>query len=383
MIPVMLRRRPHAAMVFVLLSAAAAYAQELPSGTIIDRVVSTTDPAESYALYLPSTYTPQRPWNVLMGFHPAARGRAMVEIYQAAAEQYGYIVAGSNTSRNGPWDVSLKAVQAMSEDLGRRFAIDAARVYLTGMSGGARVALQVALDTKAVAGVIASSAGFPDSRPRASVSFPLFGTAGTDDFNYVELRMLDRALSSPHRLAIFSGGHTLPPAAVAMDAIEWMELQAITSGKRSRDEGFIDRQLEKRRQVVQSASGTARFHHLQDLVADFKGLRDVSNHEAEASQLAKQNDIKKALSRERSDDDVEMRALNEVFDLEARLQDPDRRFAALSRLSGRLAEWARAAGQPAESPERSRARRSLGAIRTGAAGRVRDAEYLKILQQTR
>jgi len=55
----------------------------------------------------------------------------------------------------------------------------------------------------------------------------VFATAGTDDFNYLEMRQLDRTLKTPHRLAIFDGGHMLPPDSVAMDAIEWLELQAI------------------------------------------------------------------------------------------------------------------------------------------------------------
>src|SRR5581483_6306591 len=209
-------RMPRLAAIVALLSllpllarASGGHAQELPKGTILDDVTCVADSRESYALYVPSTYSPERSWNLLMAFHPSARGRALVELYRTAAEQYGYIVAGSNTSRNGPWAVSLKAVQAMSDDLGRRFAIDARRVYLTGMSGGARVALQVALGSKAVAGVIASSAGFPDSQPRQTVPFPLFATAGTEDFNYLEMRRLDRRLTSPHRLVIFSGGHTL------------------------------------------------------------------------------------------------------------------------------------------------------------------------------
>jgi poly(3-hydroxybutyrate) depolymerase len=213
-------------------------AQQLAKGTILDDVKCVADGTESYALYIPSTYSPDRQWNLLMAFHPAARGRAMVEKYRAAAEQYGYIVAGSNTSRNGPWAVSSKAVQAMALDLGQRFAIDARRVYLTGMSGGARVALQVALGTKAIAGVITSSAGFPDSEPRRSVPFAIFGTAGTEDFNYLEMRAMDGRLTSPHRLVVFDGGHTLPPDAVATEAIEWLELQAMTAGIRPRDEAY-------------------------------------------------------------------------------------------------------------------------------------------------
>ena len=191
------------------------------------------DPAQSYALYLPSTYSPERTWSLLLAFHPAARGRLMVEKFQAAAEQYGYIVAASNNSRNGPYAVSSAAAQAMSADVGRRFSIDPQRVYLAGMSGGARVAMGIALAKNNIAGVIASSAGYPDSQPRDSVPFAVFSTAGTEDFNYLEMRLLDRKLSSPHFLAVFEGGHTLPPDDVAFDALEWMELQAMQSGRRA------------------------------------------------------------------------------------------------------------------------------------------------------
>jgi len=76
-------------------------AQDLPRGQIVDEVACAGDPAQSYALYLPSNYTRDRAWSLLVAFHPVARGRAMVETCRAAAEKYGYIVAGSNTSRNG------------------------------------------------------------------------------------------------------------------------------------------------------------------------------------------------------------------------------------------------------------------------------------------
>src|SRR5262249_57694153 len=115
------------------------------------------------------------------------------------------------------------------------FWIDANGFDVTGMSGGARVAMQVALATNKITGVIASSAGYPDSRPRKSVPFVVFGTAGTEDFNYIEMRQLDRALTSPHRLVVFEGGHTLPPDAVALEAIEWLRLLAMKSGTAKRD----------------------------------------------------------------------------------------------------------------------------------------------------
>ncbi len=85
-----------------VLAAAAAYGQELPRGQIIDSVRCLTAPAQQYALYIPSNYSAVRQWSAIFAFDPGARGRVGVERFQAAAEKYGYIVAGSLNSRNGP-----------------------------------------------------------------------------------------------------------------------------------------------------------------------------------------------------------------------------------------------------------------------------------------
>ncbi len=359
-------------------------AQPLARGEIIDAVKCAADPAQSYALYIPSTYSPDRTWNLLIGFHPGARGRAMVETYRAAAETYGYIVAGSNNSRNGPWEISAASVKAMLTDLGQRLSVDPNRLYMTGLSGGARVAMQVALSTKIVAGVIASSAGYPDSQPRKSLPFAVFGTAGTEDFNYLELRMLDRALRSPHRVVIFEGGHTLPPSAVAVEAIEWLELQAMKSGRRAPDAALIDRLLETRRRAIAAAvAPVAQVHLLKNLVEDFRGLRDVSGETTRRAELSQQKDVKSALARERSDDDAEARILNDLFTLEMGLRDESRRPESLARLRDALSRSTRQADAAADSPERRRARRLLRAIAAGAGERVQDVEYLKLLEQYR
>jgi pimeloyl-ACP methyl ester carboxylesterase len=375
-----------AALLTVLLQTSTIPVQDLPRGQIVDEVKCAGDPTQSYALYLPSTYSPARAWSLLIAFHPAARGRAMVDKYRAAAEKYGYIVAGSNNSRNGSWQASLASIQAMSTDISQRFSIDTSRFYLTGLSGGARVAMQLALGTKnMVAGVIASSAGYPDSQPRKSLPFVVFGTAGTEDFNYIELRMLDRALTTPHRVVIFEGGHTLPPDALAMEAIEWLELQAMKSGRPTRDEALIDQLLEKRQRAIAATSDTpaASVRMLRELVADFGGLRDVSAAAARAAELSKQQDVKRALARERDDDDAEARLLDDVMRLETGLRDESRRMERLGQLRDSLSRCARQANATTDSPERRRARRVLRTITMGAAERVQDVEYLKLLEQYR
>ena len=84
-----------------LFAGVTALAADLPAGEIIDRVTCAADPSQSYALFVPADYTPSRTWPVIFAFDPGGRGRTPVERYQAAAERYGYIVVGSNNSRNG------------------------------------------------------------------------------------------------------------------------------------------------------------------------------------------------------------------------------------------------------------------------------------------
>jgi predicted esterase len=364
------------------LCATGARAQVLQRGIVIDRVECADDTAQTYALYLPSGYAPDRTWSLLLAFHPAARGRLMVEKYQAAAEQYGYIIAASNNSRNGPYAVSMAAAQAMMTDVSRRFSIDPRRLYLAGMSGGARVAMGLALANNNVAGVIASSAGYPDSQPRTSVPFAVFSTAGIEDFNYIEMRLLDRKLSSAHVLAVFEGGHALPPDDIAFDALEWMELRAMQSGRRNRDDALAGRILQKRRGRIAASNPADSVYLLHALVSDFKGLLDVSAEETRLGQMANQADVKKALKRERDADDAEGRILGEIFELESRLGD-DGRLPALLTLRDRLSKLSRTAASEADTPERSQARRVLRSITTGASGRVQDREYLTLLEQYR
>ena len=371
-----------AACLFTASCAAIAGAQDLPRGTIIEDVRCLNDAAQGYALYLPSTYTADRQWSVLIGFHPGARGRAIVEKYRAAAEQYGYVVAASNNSRNGPWEVSMAAVKAMVPDLASRLSLDPNRVYLTGHSGGARVAMQVALANKTIAGVIASSGGYPDSQPRAKVNFAVFGTAGTEDFNYIEMRMLDRKLTSPHHLAIFDGGHTLPPDAVALEAIEWLELQAMKSGRRTRDDALIQQLFDKRQRLIAESTNAAdTVHRLEAVVADFSGLRDVTGEANRATELSRRQEVRKALARERAADDSEAQMIAEFAGLEAGLLDDNRRAESLIGLRERLSRLAQKAAEANESPERSQARRVLRTVTAGAAGRVRDADYRALLER--
>ena len=112
-------------------------------------------------------------------------------------------------------------------------------------------------------------------------------------------------------------------------------------------------------------------------------MHDVSAETARLAALSQQPEVKRALARERAADDDEARVVSEIIDLEADLENFERRAQTLGRLRDRLSRWARAANADVASPERSRARRVLRAITAGAAERVRDVDYRKLLEEYR
>lgn len=371
----------------------AAKAEELTPGRIIERVVCKDTPDQTYALYLPSSYSPTRKWPLIAAFDPGARGNLPVEHFKEAAERYGFIVCGSNNSRNGPMPPTGEAAKAMLGDVVARFAIDDKRVYLTGFSGGARAATTLAFFFNGqVAGVIGCGAGLAEGlTPASSLPFAYYGTVGNEDFNYAEMKQLDRALDSggvTHHIEVFDGGHSWAPPEVCIRAVEWMELKAMKAGRRTRDDYFIDRMF-KNAQDAASANGSAdracdAYLGYAAIAADYKGLREVAEIEKKAALLKDSRAVKLAINKEREQELEQRRRVSELFGLRARLTtqatkaalgggaaggvftqsnepagDPETRQNIISDLKGMLSGLKRKSEAKESSPERALARRVL------------------------
>lgn len=279
--------------------------QDFPVDEIIEKVEVGEDPTQSYALYLPPSYTRSRRWPILYLFD--ARGRALVpaEVFQDAAQRYGYILASSyNTASDDAIEPDIKAIRALWRDTHERFAIDARRVYMSGFSGEARVACLMADSVSgAVAGVIACGAGFSSaSPPRKGMSFILFGAVGNTDFNHDEMIRLDMKLDEldiVHRIEVFGGPHGWPPAEMGTEAMSWMELHAMKSGVRSKDSSLIEAlyaaRLEKAREAEASRDIYETYHRYLTLRQDFSGLKDVGEVEEKVVTLEASKDLDDAL----------------------------------------------------------------------------------------
>jgi dienelactone hydrolase len=306
----------------VLVAAVPALAQPLQPGVVHPSVTCEQDAAQSYALYLPKAYTPDRRWPVIYAFDPMARGNLPVELMKAAAEKYGYIAIGSNNSRNGPVKTSLEAAQAIWNDSHKRFSIEEERRYATGFSGGARVATTLAhLCGDCIAGIVAHGAGFDNSYPPGKTTkFVFYGAAGNLDFNYTELIELDEALSElelPHRIRIFSGGHQYAPPEVWDEAFAWLELRAIRRGLRRADQNFIEQQrkagLDRAAKFEAAGDLASALREYRALFADLAGHTDVQALSAKLAAFEQRRDVKSALKAEQAAIERQRKTFEEAF----------------------------------------------------------------------
>jgi hypothetical protein len=261
---------------FIQTNLQAASGQELEKGKIIDKVICQWDPSQSYALYLPSKYTPEKKWAILYALDPGARGNVPLEHFQAAAEKYNLIVAGSNNARNGPWEPVVQAVLAIWYDTNTRLSIESKRIYVTGFSGGSRAAsLFPNIIKRPVAGIIGCGAGLATGvKPEEIAPAFYHGVVGIEDFNYLEMANLAGQFDQhdvSHRFLVFEGTHAWPPEDVCVRVIEWMEVMGMIHQIRPEDDDLIKEIYERELAKAEALEASGQL------------LRAVSDYEALAS----------------------------------------------------------------------------------------------------
>ncbi|HEY7405706.1 MAG TPA: hypothetical protein VIB39_19430 [Candidatus Angelobacter sp.] len=325
-------------MAFAL--ALAAQPQTPAPGTVQASVTVAADPTNSYALYLPSAYSANKRWPLLLVFDPFARGEVSVKLFHDAAEKYGFIVIGSNNSRN--FQDPSNAIRLLWGDIKDRYAVDPRRIYVAGLSGGARVASSIALACKScVAGVIANGAGLPSGAavPGPEVSEWLL-VAGSTDFNYPEQLHLKEALDARgavSRFVVYDGPHNWMPPDFAERALAWLQLRAMVKELAPVDKNFVSQQFDLRlaeAQVEQKGGDTlAATRAYREIAVDFRTFRDVKEQEAAARNLAASEEYRRARKDENAALELQDTIAKKVGNLVAGINEqPENRAAFFDQL---------------------------------------------------
>lgn len=178
----------------------------------------------SYDVYLPVAHGADQKYPVVIFFDPHGDGRVPLEKYKSIADEWEFILVGSNSSKNGMESIlALSMGNELVTDVAGKFNVDPARIYLSGFSGGARVAGGVALQRMDITGIICCSATPPSSvAPRGYI-----GVAGLGDMNYLEMKKFqsrDTSSTGLSELLVFDGKHEWPPVKVMENAMLMISL---------------------------------------------------------------------------------------------------------------------------------------------------------------
>jgi len=239
------------------------YKGEFKRGEIIEKVVSTKDSIQSYAVYLPSNYIEDKSFPIIYCFDPHADGKLAVSKFKEAAEKYGYILIGSNNSKNGLSTLTY-TLNTLFDDVKNRISFDEARQYTAGFSGGGRVAIDVSQNYLNIKGVASNSAGVSDKNiPDKKFDFICF--FGNEDFNMYEIKSTESVLNSinyDYEIIVFDGKHEWANDTILDDAIIWFEIKAMKNGLKSKNKRFIK---EVKQKLELEISNNANDIYLQSL----------------------------------------------------------------------------------------------------------------------
>ncbi|HEY4334365.1 MAG TPA: hypothetical protein VGM89_00665 [Puia sp.] len=207
-------------------------------------IAQQTSPAGGFAWYVPQKGN-AKPMPVVFLFDPHGDGSLPVNKYKSLAEAYGFILVGSNQSKNGnDWTTTEKIWNSLFAEVHQRLKVDDHRLYVCGFSGGAKVASYVAIQHPGIRGVIAGGAGLPDGVSAGDLPFSYTVLAGEGDMNLTDLAALSAALDKTktrHRFIGFDGKHEWAPLTVMGQAFAGWQLEAMHDGLIPRDLAFIGR----------------------------------------------------------------------------------------------------------------------------------------------
>lgn len=169
--------------------------------------------------------------------------------------------------------------------------------------------------TGGLAGVIACGAPMRKEN-LVGVTFAMFGAAGDTDFNYREMRQIHEFLDkqgNSNRWQAFEGPHTWMPVEMAGQAVEWMELEAMRTGARSKDPALIMKLYKKdmsaAEQLEAGGDGLAALRRFRAIETTFDGLHEVDEPKRRATRLEGSPEVQMEVKDEKKGDRFEAQYL--------------------------------------------------------------------------
>jgi hypothetical protein len=151
-----------------------------------------------------------------------------------------------------------------------------------------------------------------------------------------------------------------------MEAIEWLELQAMRAGLKPKDEKAVDAFFVATKKRAEAASGVESMELWAGLASDFDGWRDVKEAQAHVQALRGMPTVRAESEKMRQDEMYESMVTSELNGLMDDMNGPDDKVPIRERIQSQLNTLLQRATMKEDSSERRLARRVIRGILLGA-----------------
>ena len=181
-----------------------------------------TNPNHKYEIFFPEkSQEAKLPLLVIIDAHGS--GKFALNKFKPAADRYPAILVASNYVKNG-FENYTEEIQTLITDVRQKYRANET-VFLTGFSGGARMALGYALSHN-VNGLILCGA-LANADEINSVNCPVISISGMDDFNFIETAQYlfqEQSIPANLKIELTNASHDWPDSLMLANAFGFLQL---------------------------------------------------------------------------------------------------------------------------------------------------------------
>lgn len=192
---------------------------------------------QTYELFVPKNYSDAKAWPVVIFISPSSKAMGF-RSWRTVCEQPGVIFAGAHNAGNGcDTPKRVRIVLDVLDDVRRRFHTDVDRTYISGFSGGGRIACAIGFSLPEHFGGVVPICAAGDLREeswlrqRVIDRLSVANLTGERDFNQGEVERFRgpmlKAVGVRSRVWVFPRlGHSMPSGENLVEVFRWLDEQA-------------------------------------------------------------------------------------------------------------------------------------------------------------
>jgi hypothetical protein len=218
----------------------------------------TVDAKNSYEVYIPQRINTAEKLPLFLIIDAHGSGKFALKKFKQAARQYPAMVVASNRVKNG-FSNYEEAIRTLIDDVRKKYPAGP-MLYMSGFSGGARMALGYALKHPLNGLILCGALAGPGEIN--ALRCPLISISGMDDFNFMETaQYLFQEQSMPGNLKIelTNASHSWPDSLLLTSAFGFLCLSAAQANMPSEETSQIEQYNQQQRSRIDALKNKGDF----------------------------------------------------------------------------------------------------------------------------